>query len=1501
MKIIVNKMLMAFVWMSVASVRATVPGDAGLSGLTDPRGLSDPLYRWTAKAIAPAQPPAPEDLHDGTSYPGAVWDFNDNTTNGITRFHGVTGVQAAGGVLSFDTDDDAYFYWGNHYDDQGVTGLTLGDAWPVDPRLSFQKPWFARLRVRQSATQSVWQVAARRAGIAMWPNTLLMDQAEIEVTGTNWQEVVAPFILNNQYSPRSGFRRHSLCIMPGAAGNHVEIDWVRIACSDVCAHYRGHIVLDETPRRAVICISPVRMFAYMPAGAFKLYVNGKRVMGRNPAGLMRGYTELLDASDYFVKGDNIIAVEAAARGPVEQGNEPTVDDSLVLEGIAVYENGGFKRFATDESWKATYTRRAQWFEQDYDDADWRNAQAFGMVPATQLADGNYGSGARLRDPPYLGPIDIEFPPDTRQPDTPPIFQLRDGVKLDVALPAAPADKPLRVTARVDNAFDSKTIAPEIELKGAVTTRQGVKQTVYEYSFTPPDAGVYNLTIRAEQAGQVLDIRFEEIAVVGKIPQRAVDWNRVETETSKTLIAGIKCWESADESKFIDHPVILKKIPKHPVPPAGPISRVGERNGMKFRETGAAFGDWFSYAIDIQTPWRPHLVEVDYLDDREMGFTVRAQEATYAGCNKARANVCVFTGGIYPCSGKKQTAQFVFYPQDERCALDVININYYGLRAAISEIRVYQIDDLPAIRLPNAVQSRRFGSHTERPSLRPETFYAGPSGAAFKKRDGCARYRHYGFVRDWYQTFANQIRYMRYAGENMFVLNMFMYSGSDWPSDRFFCFSTPDYDNVALMFAMFEANGLSLVPSLEFSIVPLNLIGKNRVTDSEVQAGADTILQVSKSGEQAYWTGGTCNLNPFHPAVRAEIEAMAEELVRRYARFDSFKTFSLFSGGLCAPNMYLPLFAESLEEALDYDWSDVTVDLFAKTTGIKIPVDAADPERFFKRHDWVLQHARPEWVDFRCRGMYEAHAGIAKAARACKPDIEYLTWFFPSVDMRPIAEQAILRRRPVRDMLRLVGMDPVLYAGASGMEFGWIYMLETQARAWYPASARGLLNQFNREFDAGHPLGKNKSPACFLNTTFMEPDIVNVFNKKWVWHGRSQVNPNPTMGAPHYLAPFAERLVEMTPELMAFMWTDGQIYTSHTGLRRPFAAAFRSIPDGEYRTLAFDGLAGNIVIRGIERDGRRIFYLVNPAWWSVELQLTFNAPGALHDRVLNKPMEMQGKILSLAMAPNDLKVFECDVGLTPVAAKIVFSEDTMQWMSNLARLLEYMRRIGTDKTIELLGMRNEGDHVNSMLGELQANVSSGRYVGAWRIFTHPWMQKIVNYLRERQQKEEAGDMPRPSDVYRVNIGAAEGYTDAAGNQWLPDQAYQFGLNAHGYTGDGGRALDRGNINFENTADHKIYQTERFGFPGYRFKVNNGKYTLRIHFVESWRYIPGRLADIDIEGKPVLRRYDFAMESGGFRRPFVKELQDIEVSDGELAIDILTPKVVKFSGLEVVKSK
>jgi len=119
--------------------------------------------------------------------------------------------------------------------------------------------------------------------------------------------------------------------------------------------------------------------------------------------------------------------------------------------------------------------------------------------------------------------------------------------------------------------------------------------------------------------------------------------------------------------------------------------------------------------------------------------------------------------------------------------------------------------------------------------------------------------------------------------------------------------------------------------------------------------------------------------------------------------------------------------------------------------------------------------------------------------------------------------------------------------------------------------------------------------------------------------------------------------------------------------------------------------------------------------------------------------------------------------------------------------------------------------------------------------------------------------------------------------------------------GGTMVARAKTEVKGTEDDPVYLTERYSLKAYRFAVPNGRYTVRLHFAETYERITAagqRIYTVAVEGKPVLRDFDPFKEAGAQFAAVVKECE-ADVADGELTIEfadkIQNPMI---NGLEVI---
>lgn len=140
----------------------------------------------------------------------------------------------------------------------------------------------------------------------------------------------------------------------------------------------------------------------------------------------------------------------------------------------------------------------------------------------------------------------------------------------------------------------------------------------------------------------------------------------------------------------------------------------------------------------------------------------------------------------------------------------------------------------------------------------------------------------------------------------------------------------------------------------------------------------------------------------------------------------------------------------------------------------------------------------------------------------------------------------------------------------------------------------------------------------------------------------------------------------------------------------------------------------------------------------------------------------------------------------------------------------------------------------------------------------------------------------------------GYNFWLPGQELPPENYGPGMNL-GKSIDCGTSSDKffqGGDTYEHgdtiygTPEQQLYRTCRFGAHFvYDIGIQNGKYTLRLHFAEPYFTAPGqRRFDVAVDGKPVYENLDVVADAGRKLMALVKEVP-VEVSGRGIEIEFL----------------
>jgi hypothetical protein len=154
-------------------------------------------------------------------------------------------------------------------------------------------------------------------------------------------------------------------------------------------------------------------------------------------------------------------------------------------------------------------------------------------------------------------------------------------------------------------------------------------------------------------------------------------------------------------------------------------------------------------------------------------------------------------------------------------------------------------------------------------------------------------------------------------------------------------------------------------------------------------------------------------------------------------------------------------------------------------------------------------------------------------------------------------------------------------------------------------------------------------------------------------------------------------------------------------------------------------------------------------------------------------------------------------------------------------------------------------------------------------------------------------PAPSAAFqpvRIKAGSSAAITDADGNKWLPDQGF-----ADGETTERDESMQ-----IANTKSPAIYRSEHYSMTSFSYPVPNGKYTVKLHFAETYDGISGpgdRVFSFKV-GSQEFKDFDIWAKAGGNQRAYIVTVDDT-VTDGKVTITF-TPKVEnpEINGIEIL---
>ncbi|HEY3377422.1 MAG TPA: hypothetical protein VGL77_07990 [Armatimonadota bacterium] len=1195
---------------------------AGAQGLYYPRTAAEEgkdanrqeETRWRARML------------DGAATPATLAEPEALDARLLHSSGGIANLQVAEGKISFDVTAPGRVWWG--YAEAGrkrAEELTIGANWP--------KMLYAltlELHVKQSLPSSALDVAWVSARTDAWGSLGDKSSGAFTLQGADWQtaRLTVPGALDH-----ASVRAVVLDLK--TPGNHVEIDLARCGHLETQRHFRTTLTLPAAPRSAVFNVV---------GGEFDFFVNGQPAYQYH---YFKGgnLVQFVRCEKLFRAGKNTLALVAYRPG-------------VALQGQVLLPDGRALRVQTDATWKTSAAPASDWMLPTFDDAAW-------SAPSAR---------AEVHEPVYDGLIDLRPTPSRPAPpsapnqcsDVPPIFNFAEGVRFAVNLPVQTANPQTEYTLhyRFNDAWTD-----ELGAEGTLTAFRTVGPDKVA-TLTPrlPHPGVYNLRTEWLSHGQVLDTRVEEVMLVGPVAQPKVPESQAEATMALKLIDSIDCARDDTHPRltysgdYRKNPAVLFTM--KPVTSAA---------GAYLESTTTDTGECLRYQVKIEHPFRWHIIEFSYPDDADRVMTFGYEDRLWNGSGGVmwpRGDGGVHTGYGLPVSNTMQTLRLPILPGKETGSIYVLNCKN-GDKVAMSAIRVYEVTgDLPWVTSASEAPGRYFGTFDERP-LSYYSFAAFPGWDRFTQSQLCTT--DYGNYKRWYRTYENYIKYLHYSGRNAIFQSVYMYgdySSNAWPApDKGNDFwNSQEMDTIAPLLQLCEANDIGASLLFEFSSAyRLHGHGATDVTNTEVAAGLPTNGIVNKYGRQVAWWCGY-QRNPLHPDTQRAMTYFLDDLLSRYARYTSVKSVGFLEGGAWGP-AFPNEYNEPNGDWLVSGYDDFTVDLFSRETGVTIPVEATDKNRFSKRYDWLTKNAYETWVSWRCKKIKQVNDLLRDRVVKARPGLTYSAVFgeFGHSPLMELGHQ--YTGKSYLQLLRETGRDPRLYINQPG------YVIYGELFAPDRVRSYTMHQQNIEDYGAGRTLfGSEEFAKLFANGA-----NTGLFNGEYFYEQLSRLPKDVdwmfrddgmglyAMGSQDFARDrLTNALWHWNPSYMPFVWCDASTFMGNDENIRPFALAFRSLPQGDYTLLQGQGRDMNVAIKQLK--GKSLWAVLNPGWWPLSVELTTSkAHVMLRDRVTgrNYPVE---NALTLTLRPFDVVVLESADTISITSAKATPSDGAV-FTTLRARLAE----------------------------------------------------------------------------------------------------------------------------------------------------------------------------------------------------------------------------------------
>jgi hypothetical protein len=595
--------------------------------------------------------------------------------------------------------------------------------------------------------------------------------------------------------------------------------------------------------------------------------------------------------------------------------------------------------------------------------------------------------------------------------------------------------------------------------------------------------------------------------------------------------------------------------------------------------------WFAYTLKSVRPEQPHVVEVDYPDDALRSFAIALRESEPLAYPVAAG---VDSGGEFSLSGGMQTHALLYWPRAPETRVVFLN-THDGRRAAAARVRLYRLDgQLPPLEARSG--GRRFINYFEEGSNFLSLYGARDAARPAAKREALER---------WAEA-------ARYMGVDTLMPTVSVYSFVLYPSRLQPAFSKPDADDLRRILLVAEKHGLQVIPELHPRADDLT---REYALDSDSQAQ----LLVSRQGRTNFYAadGKTRNVPPLfdaiHPRSRRWYLAVIEELAHRYADSPAFVGVSLRQMPWANP-------AFNNFQSLDWGYGEASLAAFEKDTGLRVP----------RQHpyDWLMEHARELWIDWRTRQIARVYADALARLHAVRKDLLLVSplfrWGAPEGE---------------RLGYRYAGVEPALLARLPG-----VVLLHAQA-TYGRREADPIATQLDRDLlldpaSLGWMSAAGAAPGFLTIAHYVElTDAIAPPESLGFAAGtrRTWASAAVTPAGRHFLERYAVQLAETDALALG---DGGNGYSLGQPLLRDWMREYRSLPAKRFtpREDARDPVA----LWTLDDDSEGLLaYAVNRERYPATIEIGFDGPGDWRRLAGGDHLDSAAGKLFLALQPYEL--------------------------------------------------------------------------------------------------------------------------------------------------------------------------------------------------------------------------------------------------------------------------